>query len=284
MRERRIIQALVLGALAAASPTSAFAQSPPDLRDLMHARNFGMGGAYRAHGLGAEAAFGNPAAVGLYRRYQLDLSGAWDATHKFGFGTLAIVDSATSNLAAGIAYHFASVGRGSEHTNVHLNTAAFALPFGQALHLGVSARHLLMNGATEANAVTMDAGALVRLGGFAVSFSGHNLVDVHNPLLSRFYNLGVAYLGGLFTAALDVRADFGGPSPLLSYAGGVEYIIGAGLPLRAGYTTEPAQGQQWLSAGVGIITEGGGLDVAYRHELGGLTGRLIALTLKMQVQ
>ena len=49
--------------------TSAFATAiEPGLRDLMQARVFAMGVAYRAHGLGAEAAFGNPAALSLYQR------------------------------------------------------------------------------------------------------------------------------------------------------------------------------------------------------------------------
>lgn len=243
-----------------------------------------MGGAYRAHGLGAEAAYGNPAALGLYKRYQLELSGAWDPTSRFAFGTVAVADSATSSVAAGVAYHFASLLTEGGRVTSHLTTMSFGVPIAAGIHLGASAKHAGMTGALSANAISMDAGLLVQLGAFAASVSGHNLIDVSNPLLGRYYVSSLAFLGRLFTAIADVRATFEGPSPNFLFAGGVEYVAGEGIPLRVGYSIDPARGQSWVSGGVGLISEGGGIDFGYRHELGGLDGRMFALTLRMQMQ
>lgn len=42
-------------------------------------------------------------------------------------------------------------------------------------------------------------------------------------------------------------------------------------------------GHQYISAGVGWFNKGSGIDFVYRHELGGAEGRLISLTLKLQL-
>src|SRR5262245_53976170 len=138
-------------------PCLALAQAEPDLRDLMHARDFSMGGAYRAHGLGAEAAFGNPSALALYRRYVIELSGAWDPATKFGFGTVAVVDSATSSLAMGASYHFVSMGRDEGAKQAHVSTVSFGLPLSNVLQVGAAGRHFVLSGAADGNALTMDA-------------------------------------------------------------------------------------------------------------------------------
>ncbi|MBI3181752.1 MAG: hypothetical protein HYZ28_06380 [Myxococcales bacterium] len=267
-------------------PTAALAQAELSLRELMHARDFAMGGAYRAHGLGGEAILGNPAALSLYRRYQLELSGAWDAQSKFGFGTVSVLDSVTSELAAGVSYYLVSAGRADARSLSHLSTLALSMPLSSSVLIGASTRHVLVSGAYETNGVTMDAGVLVRaLDALVLGFSGHNLIDLGNPMLERYYALSLAFLGGLFTAAADLKGDVAPEGGLrLAYSGGVEYVAGGGFPVRAGYTYDARQGRHHLSAGVGVMVEGGGLDLGYRHELGGEGGRLIALTFRLQLR
>jgi hypothetical protein len=266
--------------------SSAFATAiEPGLRDLMQARNIAMGGAYRAHGLGAESAFGNPAALSMYKRYQVELSGAWDITTKYAFGSVAIADS-TQEVSAGVAYHLVTLGRGEKRRIAHFNTVASAYAISENIHVGVSARHLLMTGAREANAITMDAGLLVRLTeGLSIGFSGHNLIDTANPELTRYYALAAAWVIGGLTAAFDVRADFGiADVPVqMAYGGGLEYILADMFPLRAGYSYDTVMGTQHISCGLGYAYQGGGIDLAYRHELAGNDGRLLMLTFKMQM-
>ncbi len=273
---------LLLAALGVAG--TAAAQAEPGLRDLMHSRNFAMGGAYRSLGVGAEAVSGNPAAVGLFKRYQVELSGAWDVPNAYAFGSVAVVDS-TNELAAGLAYHLVTLGREEQRRTAHVNTLALDLPLTENIHIGASGRYLIETGAVERNGITMDAGLLVRITpSLAVGFSGHNLIDIPNSDLARYYAGSLAWLGGLFSAALDVRADFGiAESVQLAYSAGLEYILGQ-FPVRAGFSLDTITQTQHLSAGLGLLVEGGGIDVGYRHELGGLEGRLLSVTFKVMVQ
>lgn len=254
------------------------------LREMMTGRAYAMGGAYRALGIGGEAVTGNPAAMSLYRRYMVDVSGAWDLRTKFAFGNVTILDSSTNIIAAGLAYHLASIGRGQARRIAHCNTAASSIPISDNLMLGAAAKHFLMTGARESNAITLDAGLLVRLfAGLTISLSGHNLIDVSNPDITRYYALAAGWSGGGFNVAADMRADFGiAPTVQLAFNAGAEYVLAQAFPIRLGYTLDKISGRQDLSGGVGIYIEGTGLDLAYRHELGGTNGHLIALTLRLQ--
>ncbi len=273
MRRGLLVQILLCSALA-------FGQSEQNLNDLMRARNYAMGGAYRAIALGGEAITGSPAALALRRRYEFELAGAFDPQTKFGYGSAAIIDSQTTDWAAGLSYHFASLGSGDQQRSVNLATLAFAAPVSENFFLGGGVKYLIESGAVSANAITIDAGLLVRLSeGLLVSINGQNLIDVGKRDLSRYYGLGLAYVAGPVTAAADVRADFTGSSPRFAYHGGLEYILGGAFPLRAGYSRDNILSTQYVSGGLGFFGKGGGIDVAYRHEIGGADGRLLALAL-----
>jgi len=263
-------------------PLIALGQNETNLSDLMRARNYGMGGAYRAIALGGEAITGSPAALPLRRRYEFELSGAFDSQTKFGYGSVSVIDTQTSDLAAGLSYNFASLGRGDQQRSVNLTTLALATAVTENVFIGVGVKYLLESGAVSANAVTMDVGLLVRLSDSLIaSFTGQNLIDIRKRDLSRYYALGLAYVAGPLTVAADARADFTGPSTLFAYHGGVEYVLGAAFPLRAGYAHDNIIGTDYVSGGIGYAGKGGGIDFAYRHELGGNGGRLFALSLRL---
>lgn len=270
--------ALVLAAL------PAWAQRAPGVGDVLRARSYGMGGAFRAMGGGTDVVDGNPAAMGVFRRYVIELSGAWDPRNPFGFGAISVMDSATNPLAAGVNYQLVSVGSGADHRVAHINTAAFGLPFGDVLHVGMSARHVLMTGAHAANAITGDAGVLLNLGGLTFSVAGHNLVDIYNPDFPRYYSGAAAFLTPVFSIAADVKADFNGANPAFAFSGGGEYLLFNALPVRAGYTHDLIRNARVVSGGLGFFVENGSVDVAYQHELGGSFSRLLALTLRMQLR
>jgi hypothetical protein len=268
--------------------TTALAQPAEDLRDVMSARAYGMGGAYRALGLGGEAVLGNPAAMALFPAYRIEGSGAWDVGQKEGLLGITVIDAATSRLAMGIDYHWVSVGRGGARSSAHLSSLGVGLPLSQALLIGASARYLRLSGQSRfVSSVTADAGLLLRLSpSFVAGVSAHNLFDTDNEELSRYYSAHVGVLLGALTVAGDVRGDFTTNNEnTFTYNGGLEYIVGKVLPVRAGYSYDGFLRTSQLSTGIGFMTErGGGLDIGYRHDLGGPKGRMLALTLRMQVQ
>ncbi|WP_163868232.1 hypothetical protein [Myxococcus eversor] len=267
--------------------TAALAQPEEDLRDVMSARAYGMGGAYRALGLGTEAVLGNPAAMALYPAYRVEGTGAWDHRLKEGVLGVSLIDGATSRLAMGVDYHWVSLGRGGARTTAHLSSLGVGFPLTPGILLGAAARYLRMSGSDRyANSVTVDTGLLFRLSESLVAgISGHNLINTDNVELTRYYSGHIGINSGMLTLAGDVRADFEtNDKTTLTYSGGLEYILGMQVPLRAGYQYDGFTRTSRLSTGLGFMTEtGGGLDLAYRYELGGEKGRMLALTIRMQM-
>jgi opacity protein-like surface antigen len=273
--------------LALCLSTTVYAQSDvEDLRDIQSARAYAMGGAYRALGLGTEAVLGNPAAIAMWRMYRMEAHGAWDTAGKDAFAGVSLMDAKTSELAAGLDYHILSLRSGEGRATAHFSTLAFALPITQGVFIGTSIHYLRLTGPRRANSSTVDAGLLLRFSdSFTAGFSAHNLIDTQNPELTRYYSAHVGYLTGLLTVAADVRADFESQDKrILTYSAGVEYILGQVLPVRLGYTYDGFSKASQLGMGLGFMTEsGGGIDLGYRHDLGGDKGRLLALTIKLQV-
>lgn len=269
--------------------TAPFAQevppTTPDLRDLQHSRNMAMGGAFEALGYGAEAIGGNPAAISLYKRYQMEATGSWDIPLGFGFGSIGLADS-TNELAAGVSYTFATYG-GEQRRFAHVTTAATAYAFGDIIHIGIAIRHHALIGPLPTNSVTMNAGFLVKpIQYLTFGFSGHNLIHVFNKDITRYFTASIA--GQFFnqlSPAVDVRMDFNEINPRLAVHAGIEWLIASSFPIRIGYQWDgiAVTNHHYISGGIGWFSEGSGIDFAYRHEIGGLEGRLISLTLKLQL-
>jgi hypothetical protein len=273
--------------LALVLPLVASAQSSgPGMRDLMNASAFGTGGAFHAHGLGAETVIGNPAALVLHRRYQIELSGAWDASSKFAFANAAVVDSSSSELGAGVGYHLVTAGRGETQRTTHLSSLALAFPVVPALSLGVAGRYAIATGASDIKGITLDAGLTIRpIQPLAIGLSGHNLIDFGNADFGRYAVLSAAFLGSVFNVSAEARSDFpSAEAPLKPiFSGGAEFLAGGAFPLRAGYTFDSAALAHFVSGGLGVYGDEGGVDVAYRHELGGST-QMLALTFKLFIR
>ena len=266
--------------MALIAPLAALGQGEPGLPDVVNARSLGMGSAYRGTGLSTDIVWGNPAMMSVSRRYQADLSGTWDWGNRFAYAGVGVVDSQTSRLAAGVGYNLVALGKGDTRRTANVNTMAFALPILDALHVGVAGRHLLMSGAGTANAITLDAGLVLKLGdSFALGVTGNNLIDTNHPELARYYTASLGFVGGLFSFGGDVRADFNAPETRLVWSGGAEYVFGRGFPVRGGYSYDTLTGVHSLSVGLGFFAEGGGVDLAYRTDLNG-QGHSLALTVR----
>jgi opacity protein-like surface antigen len=274
--------------LALSLSTTVQAQSDvEDLRDIHSARSYAMGGAYRALGLGTESVLGNPAAIAMFKMYRMELHGSWDTHGKDAFGGLSVMDAKTSDLAAGLDYHLLSLRSGAGRTTAHFTTLALAFPLTPGVLIGSSVHYLRARGGPfDANATTVDAGLLLRFSeGFTIGFSGHNLIDTRNPELTRYYSAHAGFLAGLLVLGADVRADFQTrEESVFTYGFGAEYILGQSIPVRLGYTYDGFNEASQLGVGLGFMTqEGGGIDIGYRHDFGGEKGRVLALSIKMQV-
>jgi hypothetical protein len=215
--------------------------------------------------------------------YQVELTGAYDFNGKDGYGNVALRDSQTSDLAAGVSYNFLAIGGPNNRSFGHLGTVALALPIADVVSIGVSGRYLYQTGAHVVNAGTMDAGLAVRpVAAFIIALGASNVIDTRQEELPRYYSGSLAYLGQAFKLAADVRSTLRGDTgkPFLNVGG--EYMFGQSFYLRAGYGHDFAVSNNLVSGGVGFFGEGGGVDLAYRHEFGGSQSKLLALTVRLQ--
>ncbi|HVE84574.1 MAG TPA: hypothetical protein VND93_17075 [Myxococcales bacterium] len=281
MRRSTLLSLSFAFALAAAAPSQAQSGLPDNpFRDLVHARSMGMGGAFRSLGLGVETVAGNPAAMSLYQHYSLELNGAWDVTQQVAFASAGVMDS-SNKLAGGVAYHLVSFGDFANRSLAHLNTLALSMPLLENVFVGGSVHYVFSSGALDANAVTGDAGVVVRLlESLTVGLAGHNLIDTRHPDLATYFTLAGAFSAGPLSVAADARAQYvQDQAPLIGVNAGAEFVLGFGVPLRAGWGRDES-GRNFISGGLGYMFEGGAVDVAYRHELTGI-GRAVAVTIKL---
>ena len=222
-----------------------------DLRNLLSAREpwHGAPGAPWDWGRGRH---GQPRRLAAFRSYRIELTGAWDWVGQDAFGMVAVADSVTSVLAAGVTYQLVTLGKGPERTTAHVNTVASALPIANSFLVGVSTRYLLMRGARQANAITGDAGILFRpTQGIALGVSGHNLIGTRNPELTRYYSAHAGLVAGLLSIAADVRADFEtNASTTFTYSGGLELVLGQSVAARGLHLEwlHPPRSWAWASA------------------------------------
>src|SRR5260370_22891948 len=198
--------------------------------------------------------------MGLRKRYEIDLGGVLDTQTKFSFGSAALYDTQTSELGAGVSYHFISVGRGDRNRMVQLATLALSYPLSQSIILGASGHYVLENGAFHRSGITMDAGLALKMSdAISASLSAHNLIDVKNPDLTRYYAFGLGYAKGQFIAAADVRADFTSGNTQYVPGVGFEYITGGNFPVRAGYSYDSRASSHFASGGLGLLGDSGGV-------------------------
>ena len=278
----RIAAAVLVLSASAWAQAQTQAPVPAALNDVMQARAFAMGGAYRGVGYGSETISGNPALLSMYRRYQMEIGGAWDIPNGYGYGNVSIVDSISTEVAMGISYTLLTFDSPYGRNTAHLNSLALSYPITDWLHFGLSGRHQLIYGPYETNSVTMGLGVAVRLFDLIIlGFSAHNLISVSSPLVNRYFAFAATGQLGAFTPTFEMRMDFNAPYGRFAFAGGVEYIAAEMIPLRAGFVWDGISNVKYLSFGTGFFVEGSGVDIAYRHEIGGFGGRLLALTVKM---
>ena len=282
-----MLQRLPLLMVVIAASALGDASSPvvgPTLKDLMQARNIAMGGAFESLGYGAEVISGNPAGLSLYKRYQIEANGAWDVPSGYATGGFSLADSSSSALAMGISYNFMTFGA-YDRRWAHLTTVALAVAIAEWLHIGLSGRHQGITGATNTNSITLSAGVILKpFDWLSLGFSGHNLIPNYNSDVVRYFVASISsQIAGQLSPVFDLRMDFNQPTPRFAYMGGVEWLIAMHFPLRLGYQYDSIGTHQYLSGGAGWFVEGSGFDLSYRHEIKGDEGRLIALTVKLQL-
>jgi hypothetical protein len=271
--------------------SAAAGAQPIDFGQALEAREVAMGGAYRALGTSAVGVDGNPAALALFKLFQIDVGGAYDFGNKEWYLAGYVRDSQTSALAAGYSFHYLSQqlssSTGTSTVAGFQQVLALAAPVADYMTLGVSS-HWITESDLHINAASLDVGAAFKLGTVAtVGFAGHNLLNTNHPVeLGRYFDLSGGLRLGPLALALDLLSNFGPREFHPQVLFGAEIVFGKVFLLRAGtdfYSRTTTAAQAWfLTAGVGIVVDktGSGVDVGYRQSLTG-TGNLLVATLRI---
>ena len=235
-----------------------------------------MGGAHAAVATSNDAIFVNPAGLAQQRRYHLELDGLLDTGFPAQGLILSVADSTTGPVATGFTYaHFGS-GRYDGRAQGWLLGAAYAYNLGgfyfggltKYLHFNVPLSDASADGTVRQ--FVQDAGILVRRGDLSWAAVVQNISTSPHPLFP-LTAVGGVQLGSDAGShlAVDYRADLGDTSRVKhKLAAGYEILIDS-FPLRAGATWDLTNSLWWVSAGVGILTERGGVQFVYRRRLSG---------------
>lgn len=245
--------------------------------DIIGAQAEGLAGAFRALAFDNSAIDLNPAGMALYPRIAFDLGYRMATDPKGSRYQLSIIDSLTSNLAAGMAYSLesAQLPESGKITRAQRFLMGFALPVvPKTTFAGFTVRYLRMDypgdvAVPDLRAVTADFGVLIRpTRMLAVGMSINNIVDADRVELPMNAGGGIGlivpYEGAPFLMlAADVTVDMGSTDKTQwGWATGGQASVGGGAWLRGGYAKSAATGQEHTAAGFTIAGERWGLDYA----------------------
>lgn len=259
-----------LSALLVATPALAF--DPPQMGDLFGTRSLGMGNAFRAVGTSNETLFFNPAGVVATRRYQVDGHYGFSPGDRLSLWHASIVDSKTSNVGVGIGYsHLAGLG-GPAETSGSVVNFSLGVPLASRVAIGAGFKYLGFSSPEDTNSITADVGLLIRpLPILSLGIVGYNLIDVHSAQAPTRVGGGIS-LGddARFRLSFDAVFAVEESDPLgTTYHAGAEYFFDRVLPIRLGAERREGEDRNFLTTGIGLVSEVAALEAGFAQGVGG---------------
>ncbi len=231
-----------------------------------------MGGAGSAIATSNDALTLNPAGLSQNRRYHFELDGVYDATYPAQGILASIVDSASSPIGSGVLFSRWGSGRADGRGEGWGLGFSYSSPIGANLFSGGQTKFLRYRGPDGLNAKwAQDIGVLSRSGNFSWAAVVQNISTSIIPLFPLTGTAGVAWGDDRdWHLAIDYKADFSDTAHVKhKTAVGGELLVGDSMALRTGATWDASAHLWWLSAGVGFLTEKGGLQLVWRRRVSG---------------
>jgi hypothetical protein len=231
-----------------------------------------MGGAHAAIASGNDALAVNPAGLSLGRKYHLEIDGVYDSRFPAQAVLASLVDSTSGPVASGLLWSRWASGQPSGRGEGWSLGLGYSGPVGQGLYLGGETKFLRYH--TPDGLVqkwAQDVGFLSKRGNFSWATVLQNISTDKIPLFPLTAVAAVAWGSDTdWHLAFDYKADLSDTSNVKSrLAAGAEVLVGDALALRGGATWDATAKQWWLSAGVGLLTEKGGVQVVWRRRVEG---------------
>ena len=280
-----IARSIVL--LAALLPAAAAAEQIPTVRDITSVRAAGMGDAVRGFASSGEALTAQPAGIAASVRFNASTVALFEPAFDYRLLAATSIDSKLNAqesfpLAGGAGYYNYRSGEGRHGS---ITVLGMALPlYPETLFIGATGKWLRLGGEVESNAVTMDAGAILRLFDLvSLGAVGYNLIDVQSPEARRAWAFGAAVGNDrLFHVDFDLRLDrsFEEEAYVTSFNVGAEYVIGELVVPRVGYIQDNFRGVKKVTGGVSVLLGPLAIEAAYQHAIDG-EGRYFGIGLRL---
>ncbi len=292
-----ITLALAACALVFVSASGASAQVRDAADTTESARGMGMGTGVRASAAGTSALAYNPANLSLARLYHIESGVAYDpGAGRFGLNA-GIVDSTTDTIALGMSFR-ALLGDGDGGYGGYDGRVGLGMALGEAVSIGLSGRYLnytrtgqLPSGITSdrvARGFTLDAALRVSpLSGFHLAALGLNLIDLETGLAPVQVGGSASYtIAGVFTLGGDVLVNLskGVDGTPLMIGGGLEWLTGGRVPIRAGYIYDELRLTHVFTAGLDYVDQKVGIDLALRQDVDGQNDTLMMASFRYFVR
>ena len=248
----------------------------PWLSNIETPRSTAMGGAGAAIATGNDALFINPAGLAQLRKYHLEVDGVLDTRFPAQGLLLSVADSTSGPFGSGLLYAHWGSGRDDGRAQGWLAGAGISYNLG-SVYFGTLTKYFHFNvplsDASPDGTVhrfAQDVGILARRGDFSFAAVVQNISLQSHPLFPLTTTLAVQYGSDASShLAFDYKADLADTSnPKHKLAAGYEILLDA-FAVRAGGTYDATNKLWWLSGGVGLLTEKGGVQLVYRRRLSG---------------
>ena len=231
-----------------------------------------MGGAHAAISTGNDALAVNPAGLAQGRRYHLEVDGVYDKRFPAQAVLASLVDSVSSPVATGALWTRWASGQPAGRGEGWSLGLGYAGAVAAGTFLGGETKYLRFH--TPSGLVqkfAQDVGVLSKRGNFSYAAVLQNISTEKIPLFPLTGTAAVAWgTDADWHIAFDYKADLSDTSSVKSkLASGLEVLLGDALALRGGATWDLSASQWWLSAGIGILTEKGGLQIVWRRRIEG---------------
>lgn len=236
------------------------------------ARSTAMGGAHAAIATSNDALAVNPAGLSQSRRYHFELDGVYDSRFPAQGVMASVVDSASSPLGTGMLFSRWGSGQPGGRGEGWGLGFAYSTTVGQALYAGGQTKFLRYHGPDGLTAKwAQDVGILSRRGSFSWAAVVQNISTEKLPLFPLTATAGLAWGADTdWHLAIDYKADFSDSNNVKHKgAAGLEVLVADALALRGGFTRDFSADLTWVSAGIGILTEKGGLQLVWRRRVSG---------------
>jgi hypothetical protein len=268
----RLALALVLCAGAALADNGVQDPGAPWPSSVDLPRSTAMGGAHAAIATGNDALAVNPAGLAQTRRYHFELDGMYDSRYPAQAVLVSLVDAASSAVATGLLFSRWASGQPSgrgEGWSLGLGYSGSVSP---GIFVGGETKYLRFHTPDGfVQKFAQDVGFLARKGNVAWAAVLQNISTEKIPLFPLTATAAVAWgTDTTWHLSFDYKADLSDTSNVKNkLALGGEVLVGESIALRGGGTWDTSAKQWWISAGAGLLTEKGGLQLVWRRRVEG---------------